>query len=226
MNKDASYHALLQACNQDGCPLCRLTYESMRRYLDSWKYEMFTDVEMRNELRRTQGFCHTHTWQLARMGAALPLAQAYRDVLSDTIERLKGAGDSIPPPSGSRLRRFFEAKQDHAVCPACTQKEKIAARYAHTLHKALLIDEFYQQFLHSQGLCLDHFRLTCELKVSDTSGNWLTLLRKAQLAQLEQLDAQLGEMIRKHDYRFKDEEQGDEMTSWKRAAGLVAGEEE
>jgi hypothetical protein len=226
MQKTREYQALLYACQQEGCPLCRLTNESIRRYLDSWKYEKFTDSEVRNELRRTQGFCHAHTWQLARMGAALPLAQAYRDVLSDMIDRLKGNSDSIPPPSGSLLRRLFETKQDHSACPACTQQEKAAARYAHTLRKALLIDEFYQQFLHSQGLCLDHFRLTCELKASDTPGDWLTLLRQTQLACLERLDAQLGEMIRKHDYRFKDEEQGAEMIAWKRAAGLVAGEEE
>jgi hypothetical protein len=59
----------------------------------------------------------------------------------------------------------------------------------------------------------------------DTPGEWLPLLRQAQLACLQRLDAQLSELIRKHDYRFKDEAKGPEMVSWKRAAGLVAGEE-
>ena len=60
----------------------------------------------------------------------------------------------------------------------------------------------------------------------NTPDGWEPLLRKAQLARLQRLDEQLGELIRKHDYRFKDEARGSEMLSWKRAAGLVAGEDE
>ena len=42
---------------------------------------------------------------------------------------------------------------------------------------------------------------------------------------MQRLEAQLSELIRKHDYRYKDEKRGAEMTSWQRAAGLVSGEE-
>ena len=49
---------------------------------------------------------------------------------------------------------------------------------------------------------------------------------QAQLACLRRLDEHLQELIRKHDYRFKDEARGAEMSSWKRAAGIVAGEED
>src|SRR5438270_521697 len=69
-------------------------------------------------------------------------------------------------------------------------------------------------------------RLACEQKPSDSQEAWLPLLRKAQIACLQRLDEQLGELIRKHDYRFKNEARGDEMVSWKKAAGLVAGEDE
>jgi hypothetical protein len=73
---------------------------------------------------------------------------------------------------------------------------------------------------------LNHFRLTCELKPLDNPEAWLPLLRQTQAACLQRLDEQLGELIRKHDYRFKDEARGSEMVSWKKAAGLVAGEDE
>ena len=227
MRKIHEYHVLLYATTQEGCPLCRLIQESTRRYLENWKYELFTDVEVREELRRSQGFCHTHTWQLARMGASLPLAQAYRDILSDMIEQLQnGSSDSIPQPPGGLLRRLFDTKREQSICPACRQQENAELRYINSFRKALLDKTFYEQFSASQGLCLDHFRLTCSLKMSDTPGEWLPLLRKAQLACLQRLDGQLAELIRKHDYRFKDEERGPEMLSWKRAAGLVAGEED
>jgi hypothetical protein len=227
MRKTREYQALLEACSQEGCPICRLALEGTRRYLGSWKYDLFTDVSIREELRRTQGFCHRHTWQLAEMGAHLPLAQAYRDIVTDVIDQLKRGNDSAPPASGGLLRRIFDSRREQVLCPACQQQAKAEGHYIHTLRKSLLDEAFYQHMQTSDGLCLDHYRLACELKLPDTpGGDWQSLLRKVQLACLQRLDEQIGEMIRKYDYRFKDEIRGSEMISWKRAAGLIAGEED
>jgi len=227
MRKTREYQALFEACSQEGCPICRLALEGTRRYLEAWKYEMFTDVSIRAELRRTQGFCHRHTWQLANMGAHLPLAQAYRDIVTDTIDQLKRGGDIAAPASGNLFRRFFDTRREQPACPACTQQAKAEGHLIHTLRKSLSDEEFYQHMQNSDGLCLEHYRLACELKLPDTpGGDWQSLLRKIQLSCLQRLDEQLGEMIRKHDYRFKDEARGPEMTSWKRATGLIAGEED
>src|SRR5690349_24944222 len=94
MQNTPDYDRLLEACTQEGCLLCRLAQESTQRYLDAWKYELFTDIGIREELRRSQGFCNVHTWQLVDMSASIQLAQAYRDILSDTVEQLEG-GSSI-----------------------------------------------------------------------------------------------------------------------------------
>jgi acyl-homoserine lactone acylase PvdQ len=227
MAKTREFQALLDACSQEGCIVCRLTQESTHRYLDNWKYELFTDVTLRMELRHTRGFCHMHTWQLAAIGASLQLAQSYREIISDAMEQLQQGGTGAS--GGGLLHRLFESKRGgngDNECPACRQKAKAEERYAQTLQQALTNEEFYRRFTRSQGLCLDHFRLTSELKTTDNSTEWLPLLQKAQMGCLQRLDAQLGELIRKHDYRFQDEERGQEMVSWKRAAGLVAGEED
>lgn len=223
MQSSRETQQLLEACQRAGCLLCRLGQESVQHYLDAWKYEMFTDVGVRGELRRSQGFCNTHTWQLARMGATLQLAVAYRDILSDTTEQLQASS------TASHRHRWFEPKRDRVPCQACVQKEKAVVNFVPFLRKAVLDPAFYAQFLTSDGLCLEHFQQTCELKLPNSpehTGEWLAQLRKAQLAILQRLDAQLGELIRKHDYRFRDEEHGDEMTSWRRAASIVAGEDE
>src|SRR6266700_370803 len=91
--------------------------------------------------------------------------------------------------------------------------------------RRLHASSFYTLFLSSHGLCLQHFHLSCTLKPLAASETWLPLLRQAQLAIMQRLEAQLSELIRKHDYRYKDEKRGAEMTSWQRAAGLVSGEE-
>jgi len=222
MQNSRDYYELFDACKLEGCPFCRVAHDSITRYLDAWKYEMFTDVEIRDELRRSQGFCHVHTQQLVHMGASIQLAQTYQAVLSDTIEQLQA---SMAAQNGRVRRRFFETKHERPICPACHQQSEIDTGLVSTLRRALLDPQFYERFSHSQGLCLDHLRLTTELKLPNTGGDWLPLLQKAEIVCLQRLDEQLSELIRKHDYRFVGEEHGDEMLSWKRAAGLVAGEE-
>lgn len=231
--KTREYQTLLHACSQEGCLICNLAQESTRRYLEAFKYEQFTDVEIREELRRTQGFCHTHTWQLVRMGASLPLAQAYRDVLSDSIDQLRR---SIPTAPGvGRFRHLLAGKSGagragatgstRPDCPACKRHALAEERYIQDLRQALLDDAFMEQLSASSGLCLEHFRLANELRQTVVHGDWQQRLQQAQLTCLEHLDARLGELIRKHDYRFQDEEKGPEMYSWRQAAGLVGGEE-
>ena len=222
MQNSRDYYELFDACKLEGCPFCRVAHDSITRYLDSWKYEVFTDVEDRERLRRSQGFCHAHTQQLVHTGASIQLAQAYQAVLTDTIEQLQA---SLSGQHGRGRRRLFEAKHEPTLCPACRQLEEIESGLVFTLRRALLDPQFYERFASSQGLCLPHLRLTIELKLPDTGGDWLTLLQKAEIGCLQRLDGQLSELIRKHDYRFVGEEHGDEMLSWKRAAGLVSGEE-
>src|SRR5947209_17758596 len=104
MQSSLDFQRLTQACKQEGCILCRLAWEDTHRYLETWKDEMFTDVGVREELRHSQGFCNTHTWQLVQMGASLSLAQAYRDVLTDTIEHLEH-------DKGARRSRWFDSRR-------------------------------------------------------------------------------------------------------------------
>ncbi|TME59880.1 MAG: hypothetical protein E6I59_15180 [Chloroflexi bacterium] len=196
MQSSWDFERLSEACNKAGCILCRLTGETTRRYLETWKDEMFTDFNERAKLRSSRGFCNTHTWQLVQMGASLPLAQAYRDIITDEIEQLEKDG-------GRRRQRWFHPKNGEELPDS----------------------SFYTLFLSSHGLCLQHFHLSCTLKPLAASETWLPLLRQAQLAIMQRLEAQLSELIRKHDYRYKDEKRGAEMTSWQRAAGLVSGEE-
>jgi hypothetical protein len=48
-------------------------------------------------------------------------------------------------------------------------------------------------------------------------------LLACQRTCIQRVLEEVRELIRKHDYRFSDEPHGDEMTSWRRAAELCAG---
>ncbi len=230
MAKIQDYQVLLDACSQPGCLICRLAQQNATRYLETWKYELFTDVELRALLRRTLGFCHTHTWQLVRMGATLQLAQTYQEIISDAIDGLQPKNAPSASSAGA-LRRLFGNTQHHSQqanngCPACLRLSQAEERYADSLRQIITEDQFHTRFLDSQGLCLRHFQLVCALKTPEPSGPWLNSLRDAQLHCLQKLDGQLAELIRKHDYRFQYEQRGEEMYSWIIAAGIVAGEDE
>lgn len=246
MQSSWDYQRLSEACHKAGCILCRLTGETTRRYLETWKDEMFTDVNIRTTLRNSRGFCHTHTWQLVQMGASLPLAQAYRDIITDEIDQLendsgkhkqrrfhsKSADTSPPTQAGTppwHKQRWSRSKSadtpsSSAPCPACQQSDQSLARFTSSLRQVIPDPTFYTLFLSSNGLCLDHFHLTCTLKPLITPDTWLPLLHAAQITILQRLNDQLTELIRKHDYRYKNEAPGPEMTSWQRAAALVSGE--
>jgi hypothetical protein len=228
MARIQDYQVVFDACSQNGCPICRLAYESLTRYLETWKYELFTDVELRAQLRRTQGFCHAHTWQLVRMGATLQLAQSYQEIVSDAIDNLQ---QKTPSSSSSALRRLFGGSQNHMTststtqCPACLRQVQAEERYADSFRQVILDETFRTHFSSSHGLCLHHFQLVCTLKTPQPSGPWLDSIRSAQLQCLQKLDRDLTELIRKHDYHFQYEQRGAEMYSWILAAGIVAGED-
>src|SRR2546430_15150244 len=110
MQSSWDFERLSEACNKAGCILCRLTGETTRRYLETFKDEMFTDVNVRAKLRSARGFCNTHTWQLVQMGASLPLPQAYRDIIIAEIEQLEKDG-------AKRRQRWFHPKNHEELPP-------------------------------------------------------------------------------------------------------------
>jgi len=56
---------------------------------------------------------------------------------------------------------------------------------------------------------------TIQCKIGQPFGEFTTCIRRIQ--------EELGELVRKHDYRFSDEPRGNEMLSWRRGAKLCAG---
>src|SRR5438874_6306324 len=97
-NRSRDADSLRAAFGREGCPVCIVVLASMRRAMDAWQYEGFTDVEQRHELIRSRGFCPLHTWQLTQLNTAFQLALVYSGVLFDVLASLKqeAARQSVP----------------------------------------------------------------------------------------------------------------------------------
>lgn len=238
-NKDARVHptrdseSLQAGFGREGCPVCNVVLEAMQLYMDSWQYEGFTDVEQRLRLIATRGFCPLHTWQLAQRPTAFPLALVYREVLTDVLavikhdrEGNKGAGQSsarrgLPWGKGGQAVAN-DVEPQFGLCPLCQLRTQVEQRLVQTLVEQLPREDFRTDFSQSTGLCLTHFTTAREYALR-THPQQLPALLECQVTCMQRVLDEVEEQIRKHDYRFENEPDGPEMTSWRRAAELCAG---
>lgn len=219
--------ALREAFGREGCPVCTVTLDSMDSVMSSWNYEGFTDVEHRFEVIRTRGFCPQHTWQLAQRDNAFQLAVIYREILTDVqqnLEHIRAAGERHVWGAKWFGKKAAPAAiaPDYARCPFCRRRAEIEDRIAAVLISLMAAEEARAQLAQSTGLCLPHF--------AQVYGKAQTIVRQraddllaCQQACMQRTLDELSELVRKHDYRFHEEQRGGEMTSWRRAAELLVG---
>jgi hypothetical protein len=228
---------LIAACHEPGCPVCRVLAKRVRNYLDKLFYEHVNDLKLREELRLGRGFCRTHAWMALEMGVgdALGVAIIYHDVLTNVL-RLWPSGVGVSGGGGmlERLRRggsglrgaarnLAVALRPQGPCPACQQEADQLDLAVAVLMEAATRPELAAALEGSAGLCLPHFGKA--LGGAQTEAQAAELLRLEE-AKLAALDAELAELIRKNDYRFRDEAIGAEGDSWKRAVRMVVGEQD
>ena len=234
-DQTASFHDLRDAMTQPGCIVCQLKANSVDRFMDSLLWESVNDPDKRQDLRQARGFCREHAWRLARPGMALGVAIITRDVLQNTLRTIKDASFQTMPPWS--LRRVYEALdsrqqasataglvsqlEPQTVCSACVWAEQMEDIYLRVLVSGLLGEEnLLTDYESSDGLCLPHF-LQALAKMRNERA--FEALVHAQRVVWERLVGDLGEFIRKSDYRFQAESWGEERDAWLRAIAALTG---
>jgi hypothetical protein len=226
---------LIAACQQPGCPLCRLVQAGIQHYLQNLFYESVNDIGLRQQLRRSLGFCRQHAGDSLEpgVGDALGVSIIYNDIFTNLLRRLPQAGRSTQSEANlfSRLRanrsitasiqELKDVLMPQADCPACEQQEELERIFCPALGAHLEDEALAKTFQAGDGLCLPHLRRVA-LEVKSESG-WLILFGSTR-ARLESMQAELAEFIRKNDYRFHAESVGAERDAWQRAVRKVVGE--
>ena len=114
MNKYSSLHLgyfdVVEACGESGCPICRLSRREVKKYLDAILYDCVTDPDIRDGLRDSLGYCHTHGWQLSTVGRGylLGISIIYEDVLDVVQADLQKMRPG--QRKGNPLMRLFRPK--------------------------------------------------------------------------------------------------------------------
>ncbi len=238
--RDKTGYDLFLALRQPGCPVCRQTAQAVTRHLETTSYDNVTDIETRATLRASQGWCASHAQQWLGQHDSLGTALIYKDIL-DNVRRALLAAAALPPSEGepealfSRLRgrlggnssaarpgsAIAEAIQPSEGCPACAIARHSERVYTATFAGALAAGAFlaaYRQ--HPTGICLPHLRAVLPL-ITDPA--LVQALVEAHAALLARISADLAEVSRKNDYRFRDEARGDEFQAPAQAVEQAAG---
>jgi hypothetical protein len=227
MAENMSYYDLLAAFEKEECAVCRLTLKAVNRYIESVNYESVGDPQIRMRLRESLGFCNLHAHQWLHSAFVLGTAQIYRDVLETTSSELRGLSSHR---SGvlAGLTSFFGTGTDsdgrssispRARCVICDVRDTVQGELITTIAAGLSKPQFAEAYRTSGGLCLLHLRPAFH----EASPDGFEVLKKTAIATEAKLDAQLAEVIRKHDYRFANEPVLEERGSGERAINHVIG---
>jgi hypothetical protein len=233
MAQTQTYFNLLEAFEREGCPVCRLVEDAVGRYIDGVSYEFVGDLELRDRLRNSLGFCNHHAYQWLASSQVLGTAQIYADVLAQInaelgrmtfrrpgmLSSLAARFDqqSTPEPDTRNGSGVIEAK---ARCPVCDVQDQAEKMIVASLLDWLSDPAFAAAYSPSSGLCVPHLRYGLQ---GAKQREAFEALRAKAMAGNELLLTQLREIIRKHDYRFQGEPAGDELGASERAVRQVAG---
>lgn len=234
--KFIGYFRLVDACDRDGCPVCRCLEEDGRRELESLLYEHVTDAETRRRLRESWGFCSWHTWMLLDTGtAATGGAILYEDLLRVCHDRIQHSGDWMPHAfvrllswlrgviSGAPARiqtRLVDEYRERRCCPVCASLRLAEARYLDAVVDFADDLQFSRAYQCSDGLCLPH--LLAGVERSPGTPGARSVLRRT-LSKWHALRGDLVRFVSKHEYRNTEPISAEEATSYRRAFEVVAG---
>jgi hypothetical protein len=219
LDKHTAYYNLLDALPQHGCVVCRLGHAVEIKYVEDVLYSKTTAIETREEWREARGLCAYHARQLDQIGHSLGVSLIYQDILL-TLKELLERPSSQQAVRRRGKRSLVDGLSPQAACPACAYRASLEDVYIEVWLDRILEPDFREKVTAADPLCLPHFRRAV-IQVCDSER--FGRLRESQAAHWERLIAELGEFVRKNDYRYQNESVGREGSAWLRAVDAVAG---
>jgi hypothetical protein len=212
------------------CGVCRVVTTAIEQRVDTLFYENVNDPPTRDAIRRTRGFCRYHAFVIVQQADALGTAIILRDVLTHDLRDIESGDYDQRSAAPGGLARLFDRGQKEEdgwereikcrKCPICDWEREVTELTLDSFFDGLADEEFAAAFRQSDGLCVAHFHLASARATRDH--RWAKVV-ETEKAALRRLTEQLAELARKHDYRFKDEPRGEEMTSWRQALNASSG---
>lgn len=207
-SKHAAYYELIEQLARPGCALCVLGARAASRYLETMSGELLVDPGVRGQLRAALGFCRPHAHELDATAPRLTVAILHEDWLQRAAQELE---------SWSRPRR---GRPPAGPCAACAARQQSETELTRVMAAFLDDAELVAAYEQSSGLCLPHTLDLCRQLPEPARQRVIARERE----RIERLRGELAEVIRKHDYRFRDEPWGEERSAPGRATNKIVGD--
>ena len=226
------YFDLIDALKIPGCLFCNRMEALSLKFLDNLYYERVTDVWTRVGLRKAKGFCNWHAWMSMEIpNSGSGIAIIYKDLLDAEISQLSqcmevrasSAKRKNLGPWKKALGIILSPWANKASCPICQWIEEHGRMDGGVLLDFIDEESLSQEFDKSSGICIRHL---IKIMRNFKEHHNLFLLMEKQLKKYQSLSEELGEFIRKLDYRFSKGPKGSEADSWKRVIEQFSGKRE
>ncbi len=232
------------ALRQSGCPICYIRQQAGVRYISNLLWENVNDVETRERIIASLGYCPEHTLLLAsvevnRHGSAMGTSIIYEHLAQVVIHRLETWHPekrtsqwrifiqrilgwlNIAPPRGS-LKNVLSVDSS---CRVCQIAEGSAQFSLLTLLEELEVhlDDWGRLLATSDGLCFQHLRdcLDNYLEIHPRATEYLI---KDTIQRLEDRSKRMNEYIRKHAWDARHEAiTPEEHWAWKEMLSFFSG---
>ena len=213
--RDTTAFEVREALGEAGCAVCRLSLRSVSRLIGSIAYEQVNDLDLRQQLRRAGGFCnsHAHQW-LDEARSVLGTALIYRDVLQAALRQMDSSNGALPRRG---LRGLLGGAPAEVHCPACDAQAAAETRYIEALLAMLAAEPRLVE--SADALCRRH-----ALAAARAGGGAAEPVLQRSRELVATMLAELDEVIRKEDYRFRHEPRTEsERSVPRRAVAWAAG---
>lgn len=218
------YQELREMLQKPGCPVCHVGRKVARGQIDSLLYDSVTDKDSREKLAESLGFCSLHSRELLSFpGERLGATIIEWAVLREAQRRLQRSAPAGAPGIRQRLRGQTAGESSLAPagpCPICRNQTELEARSLRELLEHL-VGDLDAPLQAAGGLCWPHLDLAMAAASDPRVHGSLVKLHSDVWQGL--ID-QMGEFIRKRDYRFSGETiTDDETAAMEKAIRVLTG---
>ncbi len=206
--KNTYYTELLESFNSEECVICKLLEISVLKYLENLLHEFTMDPTSRREIREAFGYCRKHTEQLI-------------DVTKNTNQRLSAAivaedlANNFLKHSKRLLRSGIHASSGmfkiRKSCPICKYYNKHERMYVSEFAKGTAKEEFLEKFEEKPGICIEHLIM---ISKSVKDRNALKRMLKPQIKEIQEIDLDLNNFIKKFDHKSSERITDNEASAW------------
>ncbi len=203
--KTKKYYDFLEIFQEeDDCPICIMLKRWREAFIETFFYECVNDRTMRKRIRETGGFCKVHAKAMLDEGDPLGHSVIYTALIDEYLKN----------PNAKK-------KKGCLLCDLEDEQEIITLKAFLDFFRES--EEFVKEF-SNKGICVCRPHL---LKLKELTKKDKVLIKKLDSVQetnLKVAKESIDEIIRKHDYRYKNEQLTEtENKAWKRAVKIMSG---